>query len=36
VLTAYDWNVVAGVYIKSENKGSFAKVVVQGSRDVGF
>lgn len=35
-MTAYDWNIVAGVYIKTEEKGSSAKVLVQGSKDVGF
>ncbi len=35
-ITAYDWNVVAAVYIKSQDDGSYAKVLVQGSKDVGF
>lgn len=35
-MTAYDWNVVAGVYIRSEEDGSSAKVLVQGSKDIGL
>ena len=36
-ITAYDWNIVAGVYIKQEEpKGCWAKVHVEGSKDVGF
>ena len=35
-MTAYDWNVVAGVYMREEKKGTSVKVHVQGSKDVGF
>ena len=35
-ITAYDWNIVAGVYIKSDVDGSTAKAIVEGSKDVGF
>lgn len=35
-MTAYDWNIVAGVYIKELSDGCFAKILVQGSKDVGF
>lgn len=35
-MTKYDWNVVAGVYIKEEEKGSAVRIIVQGSKDVGF
>lgn len=35
-MTAYDWNVVAGVYIQEEKKGTAVKVLVHGSKDVGF
>jgi S1-C subfamily serine protease len=34
-ITAYDWNVVAGAYIKPEDKGCLAKLVVEGSKDLG-
>lgn len=35
-LTAYDWNVVAGVYFKQEDGGFSFKVISQGSKDFGF
>ena len=36
-MTAYDWNIVAGVYIKEvQGKGCAVKVQVSGSKDVGF
>ena len=35
-LTATDWNVVAGVYIKPEPKGCAVKILVEGSKDIGF
>tara|TARA_B100002003_G_C13839267_1_gene411982 strand:+ start:114 stop:590 length:477 start_codon:yes stop_codon:yes gene_type:complete len=35
-ITAYDWNIVAGVYIKSDIDGCTAKAIVEGSKDVGF
>lgn len=35
-MTAYDWNVVAGVYLQSEKKGTHVKIIVEGSKDVGF
>lgn len=35
-MTAYDWNVVAGVYLQPEEKGCRVKILVQGSKDVGF
>ena len=35
-MTAYDWNVVSGVYFAPEDDGFVFKVVAQGSRDVGF
>ncbi|MFH0793712.1 MAG: hypothetical protein V2A74_06735 [bacterium] len=35
-MTLYDWNVVAGVYIKETKEGCHAKVIAQGSYDVGF
>jgi hypothetical protein len=35
-MTAYDWNVVAGVYFEPEKDGYLFKVVAEGSKDVGF
>lgn len=36
-ITPYDWNIVAGVYIRPEEpKGSWVKILVEGSKDVGF
>ena len=35
-MTKYDWNVVAAVYLKEEGDGVFAKILVEGSKDVGF
>ena len=35
-MTAYDWNVVAGVYFQEESDGYEFSVVAQGSKDVGF
>jgi hypothetical protein len=35
-ITPYDWNIVAGVYIKQAENGCYVKVLVQGSRDIGF
>ncbi len=36
-MTAYDWNIVAGVYVKPEEpEGCWVKVHVKGSKDVGF
>ncbi len=35
-MTKYDWNIVAGVYIKEEPDGSSVKILVQGSKDLGF
>ncbi len=35
-ITAHDWNVVAGIYFKPENDGSWVKVIVEGSKDIGF
>ena len=35
-MTAYDWNVVAGVYIKPDEGGAMFKAIVEGSKDVGF
>ena len=35
-MTAYDWNVVAGVYFAPEGDGYVFKVIAEGSKDVGF
>jgi S1-C subfamily serine protease len=35
-MTAYDWNIVAGVYIQPEAEGCSAKLIVEGSKDIGF
>lgn len=35
-MTKYDWNIVAGVYIKEAPEGSSVKIQVQGSKDLGF
>lgn len=34
-MTAYDWNVVAGVYFTESGDGQLFKVISQGSKDVG-
>lgn len=35
-MTAYDWNVVAGVYVKTDETKTVFKTVVEGSKDIGF
>jgi len=35
-MTAYDWNVVAGVYIQTDANVTRFKVLVEGSKDIGF
>jgi hypothetical protein len=35
-MTMHDWNVIAGVYFKPFNGGTKAKVIVEGSKDIGF
>jgi hypothetical protein len=35
-MTAHDWNVVAGVYLREVQEGVQAKVHVKGSKDIGF
>ena len=35
-MTAHDWNIVAGVYLRALDDGVQAKVVVEGSKDFGF
>lgn len=35
-MTAYDWNVVAGVYVKTDESKTIFKTIVEGSKDIGF
>ena len=35
-MTAYDWNVVAGIYIQEDETGYLFKAIVEGSKDIGF
>lgn len=35
-MTLYDWNVVAGIYMKEVSNGVEVKVHVEGSKDIGF
>jgi len=35
-MTAHDWNIVAGVYLRESPEGVQAKVKVEGSKDIGF
>jgi len=35
-ITVYDWNIVAGAYIKPEDKGCLVKLIVEGSKDIGY
>lgn len=35
-MTMYDWNIVCGVYIVEQPNGCKAKIIAQGSKDVGF
>jgi hypothetical protein len=35
-MTAHDWNIVAGVYLREVPDGVQAKVIAEGSKDVGF
>jgi hypothetical protein len=35
-MTAHDWNVIAGVYLKPVSQGTKVKVIVEGSKDIGF
>jgi len=35
-MTAHDWNVVAGIYLREVPEGVQAKVHVEGSKDIGF
>jgi len=35
-MTAHDWNVIAGVYFKKYENDVKVKVIVEGSKDIGF
>ncbi len=35
-ITLHDWNVIAGVYFKQANEDTKVKVIVEGSKDIGF
>ena len=35
-MTMHDWNVIAGVYFKEEDNNTKVKVIVEGSKDIGF
>lgn len=35
-ITLHDWNVLAGVYFKSEGDNTNVRIIVEGSKDVGF
>lgn len=35
-MTMHDWNVIAGVYMREETQATKVKVIVEGSKDIGF
>lgn len=35
-MTLHDWNIIAGVYFREVVKGTQVKVIVEGSKDIGF
>jgi len=35
-ITLHDWNVIAGVYFKEYGSATKVKVIVEGSKDIGF
>jgi hypothetical protein len=35
-MTLHDWNVIAGVYFKEFDEDTKIKVIVEGSKDIGF
>lgn len=35
-ITLHDWNVMAGVYFKEDGDATKVKVIVEGSKDIGF
>jgi hypothetical protein len=35
-MTAHDWNVIGGVYFRERDQDTQVKVIVEGSKDIGF
>lgn len=35
-MTAHDWNIIAGVYFKGGLEATVVKIIVEGSKDIGF
>lgn len=35
-MTAHDWNVIAGVYFKENTGTTNVKIIIEGSKDIGF
>ncbi|MGM0695139.1 MAG: hypothetical protein ACQEUN_17325 [Pseudomonadota bacterium] len=35
-MTMHDWNVIAGVYLRERPDATQAKVIIEGSKDIGF
>ena len=35
-MTMHDWNIIAGVYFKKYDNDVKVKVIVEGSKDIGF
>jgi len=35
-MTAHDWNVIGGVYFKERHQDTQVKVIIEGSKDIGF
>lgn len=35
-MTAHDWNVIAGVYFREFEQATKVKVIIEGSKDIGF
>jgi len=35
-MTAHDWNVISGVYFRERDQDTQVKVIVEGSKDIGF
>ena len=35
-MTAHDWNIIAGVYFRENVEGTKVKIIIEGSKDIGF
>lgn len=35
-MTAHDWNIIVGVYFRAVQEGTVVKVIIEGSKDIGF